>query len=351
MSKLRRIRFARSFLFAIACYAVFLGEPVAGCTCGLPEPPCAATGEAEAVFVGTVTGTDPFWLNRVLFSALLREDAGPKRFHFRVEEAFWGVDGKEVVVGSDGFFAGCGMFFSYGEKYLVYAYGRNSAGLLRTSSCSRTAPIRFATGDLDYLRKLRDGRAVTEVFGLVTRDERERFYPPGEPRTAPIAGVTIHLESATRSWKAISTEDGTYRFSDLPRGRFEIRADPGSLRYVSRSRKFALARGACAVVDFVGYPRGQILVKLVGVDGRPIPSYLIELEAQAPTPRPPETLSDTDGAGRALFQGLASGVYRVTPRPALASKARDGAAYPPNVTLDLENGRELEEITITLPAR
>jgi hypothetical protein len=225
--------------------------PAHGCQCEPPKPPCEAASETDAVFVGTVVGTDPFWLPRLLFKG---EDAGPKRYRFRIDEAFWGIDSDEVVVGMDGFFAGCGFFFGGGQKYLVYAWRQDSSGLFRTSGCSRTQLAERATEDLDYLRRLRRGQASTQVYGLATRNGRERFYPPDQPRTAPIAGATIHLESATRSWTTTTSGDGTYLFSGLPPGWYRVQADPGNLRARARRVYFKLGAGDCAVRDFVGYP-------------------------------------------------------------------------------------------------
>jgi tissue inhibitor of metalloproteinase len=122
---------------SLLCFASLLAAlsgatfKVYGCICG-PPAPCEAFGRASAIFVGrAVSGKE----------RKERKDKSGKistfllgKVHFVIEEAFRGIDGKEVDIDPNTD-SSCGYWFEQGELYLVYAHGDQNKGL-STGQCS-----------------------------------------------------------------------------------------------------------------------------------------------------------------------------------------------------------------------
>jgi len=74
------------------------------------------------------------------------------RVSFKVD-AFWkGGLPAEIVVTTGRGYGDCGYQFEKGQRYLVYAYGSDSASLV-TNICQRTAPYAEAAADVMVLGK------------------------------------------------------------------------------------------------------------------------------------------------------------------------------------------------------
>jgi hypothetical protein len=123
--------------------ALVVPSAARACSCGpLPAPIFAVQG-ADAVFRGTVLGIEdaPQW---------------GKAVRFRVLEAWKGVSGAEVVIGTGRGGGDCGWdLFTTGAEFVVYAYEPGSFGHglpLETDICTRTSGIDRAGDDLRFLR-------------------------------------------------------------------------------------------------------------------------------------------------------------------------------------------------------
>lgn len=138
--------------------------PAWGCSCVEPHAPEEAFIRADAVFVGTVTGTgDGFWNQlSVGFVGFYHQFVPPlphtmvtglyeRPIFFDVEESWRGVDTTQTTVRTGWGGGDCGAYFEQDKQYLVYAY-QSSDGALHTSICSRTAPLASATQDLNHLQ-------------------------------------------------------------------------------------------------------------------------------------------------------------------------------------------------------
>lgn len=110
------------------------------CSCLPLPPPGEALAQADAVFAGTVVSVET-----------RGGDGGMGTHEVRlVPTRRWkGAAGDTVVVRTPDNSAACGVAFSPGEAYLVYASGGEDG--LRVSLCSRTRPLAGADDEVAAL--------------------------------------------------------------------------------------------------------------------------------------------------------------------------------------------------------
>ena len=152
---------------AIAVLCPFLVPRAAtGCKC-LYETPAAAFNRSKAVFIGKVLGGTET-LSPGGENGKQPVEAGDLRFE--VEESFKGIVGAKITIkvaslrGTD-----CGPYgLRRGERYIVYAYGREEdPDTLYSGVCTRTALVesRSSKEDLDFLRNHPPGKQQLLVIG------------------------------------------------------------------------------------------------------------------------------------------------------------------------------------------
>ncbi len=136
-------------VFQVVGVCIALVTTAAACSCVPSGTVAHEYSLFDAVFLGrvvTIEGIQPPNLPR------------RKKVTFVVEEAFKGVAGNEMVVETGTSDADCGVGFSKGGRYLVYASRQSSSDSLApwgVSLCSRTRSSWRAKKDLKALRKLK----------------------------------------------------------------------------------------------------------------------------------------------------------------------------------------------------
>jgi hypothetical protein len=154
-------------LIAMSVLLALTGVPdaVHACSCKERPSPQSARDSADAVFTGLVTGISlgTEWIAagakrptdcRTMVGGdkdqvALCEQANVS-VRMQVFKAWKGDLQREEVVLTDSQGPACGVSFHVGQIFLVYA-GRDAAGILRTSLCTRTASIDKAQEDIDAL--------------------------------------------------------------------------------------------------------------------------------------------------------------------------------------------------------
>jgi hypothetical protein len=125
--------------------ALALLTPTAGsaCNCGGTPTPSEAAKEADAIFVGTVVGTQtqPDWSSGIRVTEV--------RVSFLVRSAWKGTPPLRATVVTPANEAACGYSFRTGERYLVYA--SRHQGELHSGLCTRNARVAEAGEDLAAL--------------------------------------------------------------------------------------------------------------------------------------------------------------------------------------------------------
>ena len=87
---------------------------------------------------------------------------------FTVKEPFKGVSDDTVTIHTGADKSNCGVAFTPGEDYLIYA-GADKEGNLHTGMCSRTRSLSYANRDLAYLRSYSGPPVTTRIKGNVQR--------------------------------------------------------------------------------------------------------------------------------------------------------------------------------------
>lgn len=135
--------------------------PGAASACSCEQPPGVAEelSRSDAVFSGKVISMEE---KPVLFSAATRSVV------FQVAKVWKGPANSQIKIKTGQGGGDCGINFSAGQEYLVYAvksemYGANE---LTTIICDRTAVLSQAQGDFAVLG---EGQAPTQEVDLLSR--------------------------------------------------------------------------------------------------------------------------------------------------------------------------------------
>jgi hypothetical protein len=279
----------------------------------------------------------------------------------RVTEAFRGIEEQEVefVTG----FTSCDFNFKENKSYLIYADRDEHSHQLTTGACSGNAPIEGAEEELKYLRGLKSGTLLSQVFGFVTSHpwDRGTFGHVSKP----VTDVPIVLKSEGKSWQVITDQKGAYEVIGLTPGSYEMTAALPNAASSQASRKFDLTPGACLRQDFLSIRTGSVNGRLTDLEGNPVEGVLVDIEAIPPTEQPhPLSREFTDKEGRFNQIRLEAGNYVLGLNLESPPNARswDGKRVPysrsyyPGVTdraaaqvLHLEPGQEIENLEFRLP--
>ncbi|MDQ7773519.1 MAG: hypothetical protein RDU13_08335 [Elusimicrobiales bacterium] len=177
-------RFSASAALAALVLAGLAGSASA-CSCAdLPTLEERFARDA-AIFIGEVTASE--WVTK-------RE----RVVTLRVLKAWKGVEGGTVTVTTGGFVAGCGVMFSEGQAFLVYASG--AEGGLSTSVCSGTRRYYRPEDTPDQEKGLND----------TARKYHERRLPALRAAQEKELAALDALVSAP-SWKKGASKDGKKR--------------------------------------------------------------------------------------------------------------------------------------------
>ena len=157
------LQLSRAVWLGLVVLAFFVGttQRAHACSCNMPEASAALQASA-AVFEGRVLST------RVVGDRL--------EATFRVTQAWKGIDTEEVVVGTISHESMCGVPFTEGSVWLVYA--ESAEGMFHTGLCHRTRLRAEADEDVQAF-----GAGVTPVDpeGPSPLDEEEAEEPVEPP--------------------------------------------------------------------------------------------------------------------------------------------------------------------------
>lgn len=177
------------------------GPPGAdACSCARAGSPCEAFGGATAVFIGSVISSE-------------QVESG-MNYVIRPEKTFKGSPGGLTL-----FFScfecmcGWGYKFSVGERYLVYAFYRDSSGMWGAGACGRTRPLAEANEDLEYLQSLPEGSGG-RLYGSFTGIDSDR--------KVPLVGVLVTVEGESQSYTTTTDVNEQYEISGIIPGEYQV---------------------------------------------------------------------------------------------------------------------------------
>lgn len=204
-----------TYLRAVALAVVWLlldssGQALA-CSCALPTgSPCRLT-PGNVAFVGTLSAT----------ADVLHDGRAERKFTFRIQESFSGVDGPLVDVFSDK--SSCGVDFVPGKSYLVDA-PKDGRGNIAVSVCSLTQPAAQAPEEIAILRRITARQSLLGILGqLVEFRPRARLSDPEVSQ--PLPDVSVEILSGPTTRRMITDGDGRFAVWDLPSGVYRVRVE------------------------------------------------------------------------------------------------------------------------------
>jgi hypothetical protein len=173
----------KTYLRAIALTGLSLLLDISGqafaCSCATPAGPLCDRIPGAVVFVGTASGP----------ADVSREGRAARKFVFRIQEAFSGVNGAFVDVFSDN--SSCGLDFVPGKSYLVDAQ-KDAQGNITVSLCSFTQPAAEAPEEIAILRRIAAREPVLGILGqLVEFRPQPRLSDPEVLQPLPYVSVEI----------------------------------------------------------------------------------------------------------------------------------------------------------------
>jgi len=206
-----------------------------------------------------------------VFSAVLGHG---KRVRFRVLTVFRNGDDddhdKKIVAGKDQGgakddddakeqvfdvwtpFGDCGFDFQTGETYLVYADSDEDTNIMETDSCTRTRRLSDAGADLAFLYFYKERKqASARLEGFTTSDTLYQVKRRDADRIdAPVAGITVELNSPAGMRYARSDALGKFMFDGLEAGDYQLSGYaagfPDTVKLLSGPKKFHIDAQGCA---------------------------------------------------------------------------------------------------------
>ena len=150
--------YIRATILGFVLVAIFAGQNLFACSCGRFSRE-EAFEEYPLIFTGTVERVeDQFTILRkgwFVLNKVFGRDPGAENYEsyygfrvtFRAHRVWKGLNRERIVSLTGRGDGDCGIEFTEGAEYLVYASGKP----LRSGLCSRTSPIEMAGDDLAYL--------------------------------------------------------------------------------------------------------------------------------------------------------------------------------------------------------
>ncbi len=233
--------------------------------------------------------------------------------HFRVEEAFKGIEPgtREVRIGND-LFCGGGSFED-GRKYLVLADSSEPGGNLITGGCGRSAPAESASEDISFFRSWARGERVTVIQGRIAENVKEdsvRYRLDGEKR-AGLQGVELRAAKEGREFSSVSDPDGTYRIPVLEPGTYTLTALFPGHASTEAAYKIEVQPRSCAQQDIGMWTASRISGRVFSPDGKPMEGMPVSIEYASESESARILPSETEATGRFKFQKVPPGEYVV----------------------------------------
>jgi len=179
-----------------------------------------------------------------------------------------------------------------GERYLIYA----SAFGLTTQrfTATRARPMTEAAPDLEYLERAERYSSGAVVTGTVRM---------GEENPQPAAGYKVVMGNADREWTGTTDADGTFRFTDIPVGRYGIMVDVPDGYHASGPRLVDIPdTRACAQPQFRLTAPASVGLFVLDAAGKPAVRTTLELiDADTVTDEKPQVVTaraSVDGSVR-----------------------------------------------------
>ncbi len=370
-----KIQFVIVFLVVLFVFCV---ETVEACSCALQET-CQSFAYSKVVFTGKVIdSTETVRTKKRTVQPIggesEEEEFTEKRQISRVlvEESFAGTQaGQEILIETE-ISSSCRFSLPKGVSLLIYANQDAGEENLMTHFCSGTKLVSAAEVDLAYLKANKNVRA--NVSGKIGFGDWWKLDPT---LLAKYGVTTVALVNQEKQFQVNIAEDGTYKFTDVPPGKYKINAvlpdfltidDPNESDDDDET-EIEVSDYGCFKKDFRLLENGRVGGKITDGEGKPVAEvtvYLIPVSKTGQKIKQEEACydtglcSDTDENGNYFFKGLKSGYYLVGVRLGnyVGNNSADAAflkTYYPGTALEksatavrIKFGKQTEDIDFKL---
>ena len=288
------MKFAFSILMFVAVSLLSL-ETVNACSCKRSKPPCGGYEKTSAIFTGEV------------INITVVPQRG-KTVQFKVIESLNNVRVQNLNVETGLGGGDCGYDFKVGEKYLVYA--NEYEGKIGTGLCSRTQLLSTAQNDLEILRQTKLNKPIqSRLFGTL------RIFHSETGSVNPIPKIKVTAENeAGKIYETLSDETGSYRFKNLPVGRYNVQSTYKDSFTKNAEAVIKSAKGEqCAEENFYFREGGSIKGRVVDSEGKPVARLKVYAERLVFSPEDAKGSGlyndQTDENGNYHIEGLQKGKY------------------------------------------
>lgn len=198
----------------------------------------------------------------------------------RVDQSFKGPLKGEVDLFDDGM---CdGPTLEVGRQFLMYTHAMPS-GALPARGCTRSRAIEYADEDMQFLKSYLAGKTSTQITGTVRyRPDEPHDSHLGEKGRTPLEDVSVTISGAGRSYQTKTDAIGRYAISNLPPGKYEVKAELAGYRATWMRREFQLAAKGCAVADVLMKVDRRVEGTVHSNDGDPVAGALVEMVPTKP---------------------------------------------------------------------
>lgn len=323
-------------LFVFSLLFIFSSENVRACSC-IRQENCQYLSNATVVFIGKVTDSTERMktvkrrVQRIGSSEWEENEYAEKRqiSQLQIEEGFVGADGKTEILIETEISSSCALPLQKNVSYLIYASQSETEENLMTYFCSGTKPASSAQEDLNYLRANKNNGAV--VAGKVGFGDWSKL---DSARLLEYGVTTVNLENQERQLQINTEPDGTYKFSNVPAGKYKIRAvlpdfltsaeeyNPSLAEEleIGDQSEIEVSERGCLKKDFLIQENGRISGHITDAEGKSIEDITVYLIPVLKTGQKIEQEEacydnnlclDTDENGNYFFKGLKAGRYLV----------------------------------------
>jgi hypothetical protein len=318
---------------AIICSLILAGASVGlACSCLGPRPVCSEFFKAPLIFYGRVIAkthvpgppTPP---------GITAVGAGRFEVRFAVLEAVRGEAGPEVMIATADASSMCGVNFSEGESYVVYASENPTWNVWTTGTCMRTHRVAdpSADEDLRWFHALRNAPDTGTIYGGV-RNFMGR-NPDSTGRVGVLPGTKISV-SGPSSRTVTTSENGEYLLEGLAPGSYTVEGSPPGGFAAIKPESVSVEPKGCAQVDFETRLDGHIRGHAYFSDGRPATDIFM-IARDVNQPRGDNYYSTSSGDGGFDFGPLWPGTYSfgVGVNSPWAKGYNQNARFPENIKL------------------
>lgn len=314
------------------------------CTCA-PTQICDRINEAKVAFLGE-------GLEQITLPGM------PGRYYrFRVDRIYKGLSGqtKEIIVDPDNM-TSCGTEYRMGVKYVIFSYASPlNKNIVRSGGCSGSFKAEPNSEAIAYIERYVRGELKSEVWGKVFQMGSKGFFGD-EKEVDGLEDAEVTLKSNAKTFTTKSRKDGSYSFSEVPEGTYELTANLKSYTLPLGPQQIIVSKQGCKEYDIALNAQSGIQGKLLLPNLKPAIQKRMEIfRRDSKGEYHYIAWQSTTDNGEFAFKNIPSGLYLLKHESGYYEEYP--TYYYPGVTeksyalpISIEPNQTINNITLELPA-